>query len=309
MAIILPDRFRKLKIGLALIPQKATVSQIDKYLIELKELFPQATTMVSVLPIDGTTPDTNKPFLDVPVYGFGGAGLIWRALRILKVAQEKGLDTVYFNIRPLTFPAKSFANLVYEGTVRHLADELVIAEPQIMKLVGSGFVRPSLAFMKVLETPNARYRALVSFFINFILSDLMGTGEQNYDAGMFGIRMQADIMDRLFLGEWWQHDDGGLVCPFIRWRCHKMTREVSVKNVPITEFCGDQLGFNLDKALEEIEQLYRFVDCDGVNAKFYDLANMFFSDCVQVRFWAVQPDKDWFHEIFISSLKQRGKIN
>lgn len=309
MAIVLPDKFCKLKIGLALIPQKATVEQIDKYLIDLKELFPTATTMVSVLPIDGVMPDTNKPFLDVPVYGFRGAGPIWRALRILKVAQEKKLDTVYINIRPITFPAKSFASLIYEGIVRHLATELVIAEPQIMKIVGNGFVRSSPAFSKVLETPSARFRALTSFFINFILSNLMGTDEQNYDAGMFGIQMRADIVERLFLGEWWKYDDGGLVCPFIRWRLHKMTREISIKNVPVAEFCGDQLGFNMDKAVEEIEQLYRFVNCDGANANFYDLANRFFSDCRQVRFWAEKRDRDWFCEIFISALKQRGKIN
>lgn len=297
----LPQVVKGKKIGFAFIPQKATEAQVDEYLQEVKKYFPACVTMVSALPINGSPPNMDKPFLDIVRYSRERQGLVARFYPLLGEAKAAGLDYLVANIRMLTYPAPTFLDFAVQSLTAYPAADLVIGEPQFDAKPGSDFHR-------ALDDNAVRQRLLADTFINFVLSSAaeIRRNYMNMNAGMFCIRVESrDVLHRLQGVRIQKYTDSALVCPLIAW--HLLRAGDRVEQVPVRGAKVDELTFNLEKAISEIEAVFQLIRGDGIPLVLSERVSDFFAVCEAVRFWAETADKEWFSNNIVGRLKKKGE--
>lgn len=313
MTLALPERFRNWKIGVALTPQKATEEQVDEFIQDLKARIPNAVILISVLPINGKIPNIDKPFLDNIVVSREKCGLVERCYSLLTFAKTKGLDYLFYDIRLKTYPISELIAFIQETLVSHQTADMVIAEPQLGEKRIAGFFEPSPAFTKAITSEKIRQRLLTDTFINFVLSSaLCGHNQKmeyhNVTAGVFGVNTrQLDIVHRLITIDIERYRDSTLICPLIRWFLNG--QEAEVRHIDVENAHIGELGFDLAKAVNEVDAVFTMIEREGNALSLTDMVNKYFADCQQVRFWKMEDDEKWFREIFVGALRKKGRTN
>lgn len=291
------------KLGFAFIPQKASIEQVDDYIKDIKEKFPESYILLSAMPMNGSVMDINNPFLDFVTVTRQKEGLVKRFPPLLSRAWEQGLDHLFVNIRILTYPVKTFVDYINKCLEKYPVADLVIAEPRLNPLDDT--------FQQAISNPKVRQRLLVDNFINFTLTQARDKerGYKNVNAGMFDLRLTEDVMKAVQTVKR-DNDDSSLICPRIYWHIFNYYENLIVRTLPVSEVNFYELGFALDKALSEIDYILRLVENRGIRSPKPDknlltyTVSEFFANCKYVRDWKKDSDETWFQDNVISKLKR-----
>jgi hypothetical protein len=293
---------RQPKLGFAFIPQKANETQVDNYIKRVKEEYPASYILLSALSLNDCAADINKSFLDFVTVARRKEGIVKRFPPLLSKAWEEGVDRLFVNIRILTYPVETFLDYVKRNSEKYPAADLVIAEPR--------FMPKDAAFQEVIANMKVRRRLLVDNFINFTLTQARDgeRGYMNVNAGMFSLRLTEDVMRALQTVRR-DNNDSSLICPRIAWHIFNHYDNLVVRTLPVGEVNFYELGFSQEKALGEVDYIFRLVENRGVRSStdkslLMQTASDFFAKCEYVRSWKNDSDVTWFQNNIVDKLRR-----
>jgi len=291
------------KIGFALLPQKATMEQTQVFLQELKEHFPNAATLVSTLQISDGYSDPqvkNNPYVTFATSCNVRQDLVARAFILLAVARTMELDYLVFNTDILRYDLEATRQFVDQAgnMLPHL--DIVFGEPPIFNPYSREF-RPE--DITALEISKVRYRLLVDTLINSILSR---NGYSNINAGIFCLKTSRSVLRTLSAVQ--HYEDSSLVCSQMAW--HLRLNNFRIGSVPVQDIKLGTLGFNLDKAVAEINFVMNMVgnSLGGKSIVLADKVSDLFHKQTHFNRWVSRADEEWFYEVVVPSLRKLGCV-
>jgi len=278
-------------LGIAFIPQKATEEEVDNYAQAMVREFPDCTIMLSALRVNGYNADINKPFLNYVTSSKRKHGLVGRFYPLIAQARVEELDYLFCVLGMKRYPVKIAADFIGESMQRHQLSHLIIGEP-VIDLSGSDFET-------AIDKQAVRRRLLSDSFINYIVSVGLDMSYTNINAGIFGIRTKKDVVQALLGVEY--YEDGSLVCPQVAW--HLSRSGYAVQKLRVKSVYLNELGFNLEKAVSEVNYVFTMTAASGKHFFVAATADNFLADCVFTRKWATTADRDWFWRDIVEPLK------
>jgi hypothetical protein len=282
------------KLGFAFMPRKATEQEVDDYLKRMYETFPDCTIMLSALHLNDVSFDINKPFLHFVTACRHRHDLVARYYALIAQARVEGLDYLVFNLGLKRYPADVFAAFAREAQTAYPAADLVIGEPHIDD------TGPASDFAQAIGQEKVRQRLLVDSFINFALARALDRDYANFNAGVFAIRTKKDVVKTLLSVE--HYEDSTLVCPQIVWHLDRagfLVRKLTVRSISL-----HHLGFNLQKAIREINYILKLMAASGRQMLLAEAVDSFFATCEFVRQWVAPKDIEWFWSVVVEGLRK-----
>ena len=240
-------------LGFTLSPQSAGIDFVHGYLVDIKERFPKAKTLVSTLQVNNGSKDPRVK--DNPAITFATAcnerqDLVARAYILLGAARTFELDYLFFNFGLKRYDVDTLSMFAKNSIEQFPYTDLVIGEPPILRSA------PSTEELKALQNQKVRQRLLVDILINYILCRSLGIGFINMNAGIFRLNLSNKEVLRTLASV---HDyyDSSLVCSQIAW--HLKNSGFVIKSIPVGKIHLGELGFKLDKAVQEIAFIIKMI--------------------------------------------------
>lgn len=282
------------KLGFAFMPRKATEQEVDDYLRRICELFPDCTIMLSALQLNAASFDINKPFLHFVTACRRRHDLVARYYALMAQARVEELDYLVFNLGLKRYPVDVLAAFAREAQTAYPMADLVIGEPRIDD------TGPASDFAQAINRERVRQRLLVDSFINFALARALDRDYANFNAGVFAIRIKKDLVKTLLGVE--HYEDSTLVCPQIVW--HLDRAGFSVQKLAVRNISLHHLGFNLQRAIREINYILKLMAASGVQASLAETVGDFFATCEFIRQWVAPKDTEWFWSVIVEELRK-----
>lgn len=288
------------KLAFAFLPRRTTVEQTDEYIKAVYEEFTgeedekRCVTVLSALQVTSSPPDldvTNKPFITDIVGSKRNQDLWARAKPILAIASVAGIDYLFFNTGMIRYSVEVFIEFVKQSFEVFPTVELVVAEPPILS---PNKVEEFVSgHSKELDKAAVRQRLLADAFIDFVVCKALNTDKfYNLNPGIFRLRTTEEVLSSLLCAK--QYGDNSLVCPQFLWQ---MRYGFDFKMLPIKDISLKKLGFNLEKAAQEIFFIFDLAAKSGEHQVISTMVDDFFRPEGPCSRWASQKDRDWFHDV------------
>jgi len=305
--------FAGLKIGFALIPQKETIEEIQSFLEGLKKSFPDAKILLSTLQVNPEYSDPKhlanllaNPYITFATLCKIKQDLVARAYNFLDPARTLELDYLIFNTGVLRYDldtTKHFVSLCQELPF----PDIIFGEPPILNPGKLTFNEKGRkvheAQVEALKIQKVRQRLVIDTLINSILTK-PNEDYRNINAGLFCLKTTKDVLRRLTSVQ--RYEDSSLVCSQMAWHLGRLG--FTEDSVPVNDIKLDTLGFNLEKAVNEVQFVIDMVCSSsgcGVAVLAEKVGDLFHKQTFYNR-WISSADEEWFYEVVVPRLRKLG---
>lgn len=282
------------KWGLALLPRKPSLVEVNNYVEDIGKAFPDAKILIATG--ERQQEDTNvlhaNPRVSILHTTKERLDIVAGGYCLMAAARALELERVFFNTGMLRYDATTFTDFI--KTANPSAD-LVFGVPPILQPD-----KANREELSVLDKKPVRCRLLVDLFLNYAFTSALDMEFTNLNAGMFGVK-RAAIKYLLSVSN---YDDSSLLCSQMCWHLKRSDDEFMIRSVPCKRIRLDDLGFSLEKAVREV----RFVLLERQKvAKWIPprvLANSFFSERAYWNRWVRTKDAEWFFDNIIPQVEK-----
>jgi len=291
---------QKPELGFALIPRKPTVNEIVEYVKALGEKYPEAPVLIGMNQRPNENMETLRKLPNVALLTSPQKlGVVAFGYCLMAQARAMEIENLYFNMGIWRYDIETLADFeVQSRKYRNLGAKvhLVMGVPPILR--PEHFNETEII---ALRHSAVRKRLLVDLFLNYAFTTALYMDFTNINAGMFYAKKEA-IKHLLSIGE---YDDSSLLCPQMFWHLKRSDNNYTIRSLPVKKIELGSLGFNEDKAINEI----KFVCLERQKVGEWKLprilaANFFSEKAFWNRWFDRSRDEIWFFEVLIPKVNK-----
>ncbi len=288
----------KTGMGIALLPRKPAVSEINEYVEILASAYPQAKIIIAT----GERPNENmdilhkNPHISIIHTTKEPLDVVAGGYCLLAAARALEIPWLFINAGMKRYSAPIFCNFIRNSSEYLRFSQFIHGIPPIF--------RPQTATLDDISVVEARgeprHRLLVDLFLNYALSTALDIGFTNMSAGMFAVKREA-IKYLLNVAD---YDDSSLLCAQMLWHLKQDKERFTIKTVSVDNINIRELGFNFEKAAREIAFVLSERGKIGRWKTLNDLVTSFFAERESWNRWVTCGDEEFFRTNIIPSVEK-----